>query len=699
MLVDKRRGAMRGKGWILGILGGLAELALPAAAQDGTEGGKERLLRTEVVTVRGRRPLKEIGIQRTRFDSAALRGNVALSMADVLTFHSSIFVKSYGRATLATVAFRGTSPSHTQVTWNGMRINNPMLGMTDFSMIPAFFIDEASLLHGTSSVDEAGGGLGGAVMLGTGPAGTEGVGLQYIQGIGSFRTFDEFLRLTYGARRWQVSTRAVCASSPNDYKYRNRDKKENIYDEEMNIVGQYYPTERNRSGAYRDIHVLQEAYYTAENGDRVGLRGWYLNSNRELPMLTTEYGDETEFENRQREQTFRGVVSWERRREGWKAEANGGYLYTRMAYDYKRDVGNGTMAAMTRSRSRVQTLYGRARGEYYGGRKWLFALDLSAHQHWVESADKNIVTQEGERATVGYDRARIELAGVAAVKWRPTERFGMGATLRGEMCGTEWAPPIPALFVEGVVSERGEVTAKASVSRNFRFPTLNDLYFMPGGNPELRKEKGWTYDAGLRFGVGREEGWRFAGSATWFDSRIEDWIIWLPTVKGFFSPRNIRRVHAYGVEAEGELRGWLARGWKLALRGSFAWTPSINQGEPMGPGDRSVGKQLPYVPEFAANVTGRLDWRGWSLAYQWCWYSERFTMSSNELTLTGRLPAYYMNNVTLGKGISLRWAELELKGTIRNLFDEEYLSVLARPMPGINFEIFIGIKPKWGAKN
>ncbi|WP_304815918.1 TonB-dependent receptor, partial [uncultured Alistipes sp.] len=356
---------MRGKGWILGILGGLAGLALPAAAQDGTEGGKERLLRTEVVTVRGRRPLKEIGIQRTRFDSAALRGNVALSMADVLTFHSSIFVKSYGRATLATVAFRGTSPSHTQVTWNGMRINNPMLGMTDFSMIPAFFIDEASLLHGTSSVDEAGGGLGGAVRLGTGPAGTEGVGLQYVQGIGSFRTFDEFLRLTYGARRWQVSTRAVCASSPNDYKYRNRDKKENIYDEEMNIVGQYYPTERNRSGAYRDIHVLQEAYYTAENGDRVGLRGWYLNSNRELPMLTTEYGDETEFENRQREQTFRGVVSWERRREGWKAEANGGYLYTRMAYDYKRDVGNGTMAAMTRARSRVQTLYGRARGEYY----------------------------------------------------------------------------------------------------------------------------------------------------------------------------------------------------------------------------------------------------------------------------------------------------------------------------------------------
>ena len=73
----------------------------------------------------GKRPMKDIGVQRTRFDSIAMKENIALSMADVLTFNSSVFVMNYGRATLSTVAFRGTSPSHTQVTWNGMRINNP----------------------------------------------------------------------------------------------------------------------------------------------------------------------------------------------------------------------------------------------------------------------------------------------------------------------------------------------------------------------------------------------------------------------------------------------------------------------------------------------------------------------------------------------------------------------------------------------
>ena len=656
-------------------------------------------LKIPEVTVIGQRPMKEIGTQQTKFDSIALKENIALSMADILTFNSSIFVKSYGRATLSTVSFRGTSPSHTQVTWNGMRINNPMLGMTDFSMIPSYFIDDASLLHGTSSVNETGGGLGGAVKMSTTPAQNKGFGLQYIQGIGSFKTFDEFLRLTYGNDHWQISTRAVLSTSPNDYKYRNYDKKENIYDEEMNIIGQYYPMDRNKSGSYRDLHLLQEVYYNTGKGDRLGLNAWYINSNRELPMLTTDYGDDMAFDNRQREQTFRGILSWDHIRSNWKVTAKAGYIYTWMAYDYKRDVGNGTMAHMTRSRSKINTIYGQAEGEYYIGKKWLFTANLSAHQHFVESRDKSIILQEGNKGIVGYMKARIELSGSASVKWRPIDRLGLSAVIREEMYGTEWTPIIPAFFVDGVLSKVGNITAKASISRNFRFPTLNDLYFLPGGNPNLRKESGWSYDAGLSFAVGKKGIYSLKGSASWFDSYIHDWILWLPTTKGFFSPKNIKDVHAYGVELQANLDVALAKEWQLSLDGTYSWTPSINQGEPISAADQSVGKQLPYVPKHSASVTGRISWRKWSFLYKWCYYSERFTMSSNDISLTGKLPEYFMSNISLEKELSFRWADLSLKGTINNLFNEEYLSVLSRPMPGINFEVFIGITPKWGAKS
>ena len=686
----------------------VAALLFPAAlhAQGGAqppqeaaaEARPERNIAIREVPIWGRRPMKEIGVERTTFDSVTLKENIALSIADVLTFNSPLFVKQYGRATLSTVSFRGTGPSHTQVTWNGMRINNPMLGMTDFSMIPSYFIDDASLLHGTSSVNEAGGALGGVVKLSTAPAAADGFGLQYIQGIGMYRTFDEFLRLTWGDEHWQVSTRAVYQSSRNDYKYRNRDKKENIYDEEMNIVGSYYPVERNKSGAFDDVHVLQEVYYNTGRGDRFGLNAWYINSNRELPLLTTDYADDTRFENRQREHTLRSVLSWDRLRRDWKVGAKAGYIHTWMAYDYRRDPGNGIMTSMTRSRSRIDTFYGQAAGEYAVGDEWLFTADIALHQHFVRSADKNIVLQQGDKAIVGYDQGRVEIDAAVSAKWRPAERLGLSAVLREQLYGTKWAT-VPALFADYLLSKRGNVVAKASVSRNFRFPTLNDLYFLPGGNPDLKNETGVQYEAGLSFAVGRDAIYTLSGSASWYDQRIDDWILWLPTTKGFFSPVNIKEVHAYGVEVRADLSVMLARGLKLDLDGTFSWSPSINVGEPMSPADQSVGKQLPYEPEFSGTATGRLAWRSWGLLWQFCYYSERYTMSSNDITLTGRLTPYVMNNLSLEKGFAFRRADLSLKSTINNLFNEEYLSVLSRPMPRMNCEFFINVKPKWGKKN
>ena len=679
----------RGIGIILLFL-----LPLVMVAQQ-EEGMSKKIYHINEAQVYADRPMKEIGVQKTSFDSIKLKENIALSIADVLTFNSSIFVKNYGRATLSTVAFRGTSASHTQVSWNGMKINNPMLGMTDFSMIPSYFIDDASLLHGTSSVNETGGGLGGSVKLSTVPASADGFGLQYIQGVGSFKTFDEFLRLTYGNAKWQVSTRAVLSSSANDFKYRNHDNKDNIYDENMNIIEQYYPIETNKSGAFRDFHLLQEVYYNTLKGDRFGLNAWYINSNRELPLLTTDYSNDTEFDNRQREQTFRGIITWDHLRSDWKLSAKGGYIYTWMAYDYKRDVGNGIMADMTRSRSTINTIYGQAEGEYYIGKKWMFTASLSAHQHFVTSKDKNIIRQDGDKAIVGYQKGRIELSGAISAKWKPIERMGISLVLRDEMYGTTFTPIIPALFIDGVICKKGNIVAKASVSRNYRFPSLNDLYFLPGGNPDLKNESGWSYDAGVSFSAGKEGVFTISGSATWFDSYIHDWIIWLPTTKGFFSPKNIKDVHAYGVEIDGKLDWIFAREWKLDIGATFSWTPSINNGEPVSIADQSVGKQLPYVPEYSSSINGRIAWRGWAFTYKWCYYSERYTMSSNDISLTGKLPTYFMSNIVLEKNLNFKWADLSLKGAVNNLFNEEYLSVLSRPMPGINFEIFIGITPKF----
>lgn len=95
----------------------------------------------------------------------------------------------------------------------------------------------------------------------------------------------------------------------------------------------------------------------------------------------------------------------------------------------------------------------------------------------MKSDDRNL----GILPNAGYDKGRIELSGNVAARWRPVERLGMSLVLREEMFGTEWTPLIPAFFVDYQLSKKGNVIAKASITRNYRFPTLNDLYFMPGG--------------------------------------------------------------------------------------------------------------------------------------------------------------------------------------------------------------------------
>ena len=406
-------------------------------------------------------------------------------------------------------------------------------------------------------------------------------------------------------------------------------------------------------------------------------------------------GDDRDFENKQRENTFRGVLSWDHTRDDWKTSLRAGYIHTLMKYDYRREVAEGVKVDMTRSRSRVNTFYGQFDGEYSPSRKIYLTAGVSAHQHFVRSEDKNIIMQDGDKAIVGYDMGRVELSASLSAKWQPNDRVGLSVVMRQDMYGNDFAPVIPAVFVDGLLSRRGNVMVRASVSRNHRFPTLNDMYFLPGGNPDLRSEQGFSYDAGVSFSSGRAGLLTVSGSATWFDSYIDDWIIWLPTTKGFFSPRNVKKVHAYGVETKADLSFKISRDWLADISGTMSWTPSVNEGEKMSPADQSVGKQLPYVPEYSASVMGRLSWRSWSFLYKWAYYSERYTMSSNDYSLTGHLPKYFMSNISLEKNVSFNFADFQFKLAVNNLFDEDYLSVLSRPMPGINFEFFVSVTPKF----
>lgn len=665
-----------------------------AVPPGGTTGEtEERSGAIDSVTVTARRPLSDIGIQKTVFDETLLHEDVTFSLADMLAHSTPVFIKSYGRGTMATVSLRGTGASHTRVTWNGMRMNSPLFGMMDLSYIPSYFIDGAALYNGASSVGVAGGGLGGAIALDTRPSDSDGFGMKYIQGVASYSTFDEYLRLSYGGGRMRSETSVLLTTSENDFTYRNYAKKDFVLDGNGNVTGWSYPLERNRNCSYRDFHILQELYYDAGRGGDFGLSAWYMDSSRGLPLLNTDYTESNTSFSRQTEKTFRGVLRWDKYAGRGRVSAKAGYHYSDMRYLEQSRRSYGGAAApevQTRSdwRSYIHTLFGDAGWEMGLGERFYLVADLSLLQHFVYTVNDKPVRDTSEPSA--YDDARTELSSLVSARYRPAERFGIALNLRQEVIGNEGAPFIPALLLDW--NPFGRVVFKASVARNYRFPTLNDRHFAKN---MLLPEEGFTYDGGVE-AEGSAEGASYGVSLTFYDSYIRNWIFWYPD-KGAtqWLPTNIRLVHAFGAEASARAAVEWGRGWSARVDALLAWTRSLNMREPLNEADNAVGKQLPYVPVWSGAVTVRLQWRSWTVDYKWNYYSERFTTTDNSAMITGRIVPYFMNDLSFGKAFRFRWADLSVGFKVNNLFDEEYETELSRPMPGRNYGFSLEITPRF----
>ncbi len=651
---------------------------VPMMAQD--------VVHLDNVQVVAQRRLKDVGVEMTKLDTLVLHENISLSMADILSKHSTAFVKSYGRATESLVEFRGTSPSHTQVTWNGMRINSPMLGTLDFSTIPAYFIDETNLYHGASSINLLGGGLGGAVEMLNLPVEKEGWGMQFVQGIGSFDTYDDFLRLTYKNQRFASSTRMVYSTSDNDYKYTNRDKKTDVYDKDGNWVTSYHPEERNKSGYFDDFHLLQEFNYDAGKGNQLGASVWWTHSKRGLPFLSVDYKDDSDFKNEQRNNTLRSILSWDCLGDRVKWGTKSGFTYADIGYEYFT-TRQEMKTSITSSRSYSNTAFLATHADWMLTSQLMLMGGLDVYYTHVNSHDRSPF-----HIGKNFNKGRPEYHANVQARWRPWKIFSLAAVVREEVYKDYWVAPIPALFADVILWQPWNVVLKASVARNYRYPTMDDLYFQPGGNPDLQPEKGFTYDAGVEFVV-KNVRWTLKGNVTAFDSHIKDWILWTPNTKGFWEPSNVKKVHNYGLECSLDGSLLLTKDLKVSLAGNFAWTPSKNIGEDINSNDASYGKQLCYVPKTSANVNARIQWRTWTLLYQWNHYSERYTTTSNEVNyITGRLKPYYMTDLSLEKTFRFHKVEGAVKGVVNNLFSTEYVTVLSRPMPRRNYEIYLTIK-------
>lgn len=607
----------------------------------------QKRVKIDDVIVNGKRTLSNSGTTRTSIDSAALANAKNGSFAELLSINTPIFIKSYGLGSQATVSFRGTAASHTQVEWNGVNINNPMLGQVDFSMIPVWFIDKVDILHGGSSLGEGSGALGGTVQMGSVPRWDEKFYGSLMQGVGSFGNYQTFARVGGGNKRIQAKIGMMYEQAKNDFEFFNN-----------GILPNKYQSQTNAD--YRKWGGVADVYANLGKNHYLSAHGWYHTAKRNLPTIMSYEGKgRTEWQD---EDEARAVVKWRWFGKRVSSELTSGFSDTSLDYllANKSDLGEFTNID---ARSSVLSFYNKYKLNFFISDRNLLKFSADFNYHSVKTL--NHITREG------YKNSREEFGASVSYHRVINEKISGFVLTRVENNGTF----MPSVGFDYEPLEN--LIFKTNATRNYHRPTLNDLYWLPGGNPDLRAERGYTVDLSSEYTLRKT-----TVGVTGFGSWIDDWIIWQPSEFRYWRAFNMKKVFSRGVEVKFSTEQTFGK-WKFTLGGNYGFTKTTNQ-EPQQEGDASVGKQLIYIPVHKANMRLDVAHRGFYLTYSWAYTGERFTNSDNSSTMHD-LPAYDLHNVTLGK--SFKGFDIEVK--VDNLLGKDYQAILWRAMPKRNFSLIL----------
>lgn len=608
------------------------------------------------VQVFGKRTIEEAGMLVTHIDTLEFQMMKAQTVSELLSSFSPVFMKSYGRGSSATASFRGTAPSHTQLYWNGIKLNSSMRGDVDFSLFPVYFIDNISLLHGGSSLRSGSGALGGSVLINNKPDWTNKLSIGYVQTVEDFSTVKEYINFGFGNGKVQFKTRLFSDRSKNDFPFYN-----------YGVLPMHETVQKN--AAYTKSGMLQEVYLRL-NKQTLSAKIWAYQSNRDLPQLMSFEGDaRKEIQN---DQNFRAIFSWKYYAGKSKLEWIGGASFNELDY-FRSSTESGFVNFNSQSKEKSYT----SQLNF----DWNLKETLSFNWSLNTTFDQVSVFDRVQKS--GYDQNQLAMSLLNAGHFQLTPEVSLSLLFRSEIYNRKLISFIPTLGLEYYLNEKKESSLKMNLSRNYHQPGLNDLYWIPGGNPDLKPENGYEGDLSYSLSARREKT-TISAQITGFASLIDDWIVWQPASNGayYWEASNLREVFARGAEFQTSFQSEIANTVLINLKGNYSYTATSNV-DALPSVDESRGKQLIYMPKHKANLFAEADYKKFYLKINAPFTGKRYTSSNNvESDYEKVLNPYCLVNLSCGKQFNLNVFKVDASLNIENLDNADYMAILWRPMPG-----------------
>ena len=580
-------------------------------------------------------------------DQIALNGN---SLGALLKLAPGSSLSEYGaRGSLNLFSMRGLGPEYTVVYLNGMRLNDAQSGLMDLSrvaLLGAEYIEVApggfSSLYGSDAV-------GGVVSI---RSTSNEPFAQISGGVGSFHqnvfSAKGNLLLPLGSMRFSFRSER----GKNDYPF--------FYQHE---IPERKMTRENADFSHRALSFdgsipfssTQINYFASYHTSEVGVPGALTGSSQGKA--------------RQSDDAIRAMIGW---RELLSPTA---FLLLQTSYTQNDEryldpmiVTNGRQLD-SRHVNRCPSIsltYDHAhssRFHFTGGAEWSMPSLESDEMTSTPRRNSAAIFYSAEYA-IERDSSVNDL--LTMIRFFPSLRADF---IKEDLSGKSYSFFSPSIGINIALVPQ-HVNLRSRISRSFRAPTFNQLYWKIGGNPNLEPE----YSIAWECGVSARDANQFASlDLTYFHHDITDKIVWMPGAGLFWSPKNIQNVVSRGIEASLSFRMREPQ-MELMLNGQWLDTRKVNASFA---GDATMNKRLPYVAPFSGNVALTMKHQRFRLSLIEQITGERFMDEMNSTTL----PAVAVTNASLDFEITFNPLRASLLLELKNLFNAQYEMIAFYPMP------------------
>jgi len=601
-------------------------------------------VRIKEVQIQAEQSLEDKSVQR--IDSLALADPTTKDLGASLQKYSHAFVKSYGIGSMASVSLRGTGGAHTNLLWNGSRLNSNSHGTADLSLYPPFFTEEVSLSYGQNSSRFGAGGLGGAVSLANQVSFNAPDQFEVQQRIGSFGYRSTAVKASIGNQKWRSVSRLIYSRADNDFDFRDRSE-----------IG--FPESQLDHADFEQRGLMQSFHYRMRADCRLDLHLWYMDTYRELPGMMAI----RDLQEVQQDENLRAQMVFHQYFKGGKLSWNSSLINDRLFYDNQAQA-NPSESENLSFRNFLSL--------DFQLKKWEF--NSRADFDWESARQFQLTEGEAKRYRGAlYANAIREL----------NTHWSISIAARGEWIGED-----RFFLPEAKISYQKTKTSSLWLlaGKNMKYPSLNDLYWASGGNAELEAEESENIELGHRHQIKLNEKLSLKLQQTIYYALISNYIQWVPTNLGFWTAENLKRVQSTGLESTVSL-DYKSQKLSQRLGLNYNYNRSINL-QKNHASDASVGKQLIYQPEHQYNLNSRTALADYYLDANFQFVGARYLQSDNQEFL----PYFSLLDLSLGRHFKFGNDQLQLSFSVRNLLDEEYQAIQWRPMPGRNYMLSVNYR-------